>query len=105
MSPITLELSDELAHRLQPVADQLLQAIPVKVERGVVRTVDGSPLPEQANALLVIMPAEPEGDDLAAWQRPFDAFFECVQQHPPSRGLEQVSDAELNGIVHAAGHK
>jgi hypothetical protein len=41
-----------------------LQAIPVKVERGIVRTVDGSPLPEQANALLVIMPAEPEGEDL-----------------------------------------
>jgi hypothetical protein len=82
-----------------------LQAIPVKVERGVVRTVDGSPLPEQANALLVIMPAEPEGEDLAAWQRPFDAFFEIVNQHPPSKVLEQVSDAELNKVVHTARPK
>ncbi len=32
-----------------------LQAYPVKVENGIVRSIDGSPLPQHAYAVLVIM--------------------------------------------------
>jgi hypothetical protein len=79
-----------------------LQAIPVKVERGVVRSVDGTPLPEHANALLVIMPDPLDSEDLAEWQRPFDKFFEQAGQSRGSNNLEQVSDTDLNQLVHSA---
>ena len=79
-----------------------LQTVPVKVERGVVRTIDGSPLPESAYALLVIMSSSPEGEALAEWQNAFDAYFEQVRQNPASHDLSELSDAELNELVHAA---
>lgn len=82
-----------------------LRAIPVRIERGVVRTVDGSPLPDQANGLLVIMPSEPEGEGMAEWQRPFDAYFEHVRRNQPSKKLEQIGEAELNELVHTARRK
>ncbi len=79
-----------------------LQTVPVKVERGVVHTMDGSPLPERAYALLVIMPATPADEEMAEWQAPFEAFFEQVRQHPPSESLDDLSSAELNDLVHSA---
>ena len=79
-----------------------LQAVPVKVERGVVRAMDGSPLPEQAYALLVILPTPAEGDNLAEWQRPFEAFFDQVRENLASKSLTELSDAELNSLVHTA---
>ena len=82
-----------------------LQAIPVKVERGVVHAVDGTPLPEHANALLVIMPDTGDSENLADWQRPFDQIFEQVGQGEGSQDLEQVSDADLNRLVHSARRK
>ena len=79
-----------------------MQAIPVRVEKGIVRSVDGSPLPERANALLVIMPAVAAGEELEEWQRPFDDFFEAVRRNPRSKSLDAVSDADLNQLVHSA---
>jgi hypothetical protein len=75
--------------------------VPVKVERGVIRTIDGSPLPEEAYALLVILPESSKGENLAEWQLPFDAFFELVRRNRPS-DLEHMVDTELNAIVHEA---
>jgi hypothetical protein len=53
-----------------------LQAVPVKVERGVVSAIDGSPLPEHAYALLVSLPEAAPGENAADWAAPFDAYFE-----------------------------
>ena len=82
-----------------------LQAIPVRVERGVVRSVDGTPLPEHANALLVIMPDTAENEALETWQRPFDDFFEEARRNPGTKSLDQVSDSDLNQLVHTARSK
>lgn len=78
-----------------------LQAVPVTIEDGMVRSMDGSTLPRRAHAVLVILP-EPSSDHAQEeWQRPFDDFFAVVQSEH-FRGLEDVSDEELNALVHAA---
>jgi len=64
--------------------------------------MDGSALPERAYALLVIMPAAAEAEDVAEWQRPFEAFFEQVRQNPAALRLSDLSEDELNRRVHAA---
>lgn len=91
-----------------------LQAYPVKLENGVVHSVDGSRLPERANAVLVILPEpvvdergatiirRPEFASLEAWQRPFDEFFTYADSHPSEADIEAVSDDELNALVHSA---
>ncbi|MBI3361092.1 MAG: hypothetical protein HY023_08270 [Chloroflexi bacterium] len=79
-----------------------LQAYPVRLEGGVVKSVDGTPLPEQAYAVLVILPAPARTMSLEEWQKPFDAFFAAVQAHPPIRDLSKVTDAELSALVHSA---
>jgi hypothetical protein len=79
-----------------------IHTVPVKIDKGTIQSVDGSPLPEQAYALLVIMPEPVEGEALAEWQRPFDVFFEQVRQHPAPRNLDQIGEAELNALVHSA---
>ncbi len=73
-----------------------LQALPVKIEKGVVRTMDGSPLPERANAVLVILPeaSPPEAED------PFEAYPVARRSNPPPVDMDEVSDAELNRLVH-----
>jgi hypothetical protein len=78
-----------------------LHTVPVRIKHGVVTAIDGSPLPEQAYALLVIMPEPATDEALAEWQRPFDAFFEQARRNP-ARNLEQVSEAELNALIHDA---
>ncbi len=78
--------------------------VPVKLDNGVVRSIDGSPLPEQAYALLVIMPEPVEGETPTEWQQPFDAFFEQVRRSQPAEDLDPISDGELNAIVHSSRH-
>jgi hypothetical protein len=79
-----------------------LQAYPVKIEDGQIRTMDGSPLPERAYAVLVILPEPAQSLSLEEWQKPFDAFFGVVRQSVPARKLDEVSDDELNRLVHTA---
>lgn len=79
-----------------------LQAYPVKLEGGVVKSVDGTPLPQQAYAVLVILPAPAETMSLEEWKKPFETFFGTVRAHPPAEDLSKVNDAELNALVHAA---
>jgi hypothetical protein len=76
--------------------------VAVRIDNGVVHSIDGSPLPEQAYALLVIMPERTEGEPSTEWKRPFDAFFEQVRRSPASEDLDQVGEADLNAIVHSA---
>ena len=79
-----------------------LQAYPVKLEDGVVRSIDGSPLPERAYAVLVILPELSGPIAPEDWQRSFHAFFATVRSHPAATDLASVSDTELNQLVHAA---
>ena len=79
-----------------------IHTVPVRIDNGVIRSIDGSPLPDRAYALLVILPEPAVDEATAEWQRPFDAFFEQARRNPPGRNLEQVSEAELNTIVHRA---
>lgn len=78
-----------------------IQAYPVKIEDGVVRTIDGSPLPEHGNAVLVILPETPASSgSLEEWQRPFEAYFAAWRADPPKTNIDEVSDKDLNRIVH-----
>ena len=76
--------------------------VAVRIDNGVVRSIDGPPLPEQAYALSVIMPGRTEGETSTEWQRPFDAFFEQVRRSPANEDLDQVDEADLNAVVHSA---
>lgn len=78
-----------------------LQAYPVKVENGIVRSIDGSPLPQHAYAVLVILPHAQQALAYEDWRQPFDAFFAAVESQPMT-GLNEVSDDELNTLVHEA---
>ena len=61
--------------------------------------------PEHANALLVIMPSQSEGETPEEWQRLFDTYFGEVRPIQKSSDLDTVGDRELNQLVHAARHK
>jgi hypothetical protein len=78
-----------------------LQAMPVTIENGVVRAVDGSVLPQHAYAVLVILPSPAPEHSAQEWQRPFDEFFAFVQDQSMI-GLDNVSDEELNALIHTA---
>jgi hypothetical protein len=77
-----------------------LQAVPVTIVDGKVRSMDGSTLPRRAHAVLVILP-DPANDRQEEWQQPFDEFFALVQSQQFT-GLDDVSDEDLNALVHAA---
>lgn len=79
-----------------------LNAYPVKLEDGEVRTLDGSPLPEQAFAVLVILPGPPTSVTPEAWREPFATFLTAWKNSPSAHNLEALSDAELNTLVHRA---
>lgn len=78
-----------------------LQAVPVTIEDGMVRSMDGSTLPRRAHAVLVILPDSSSDQTQGAWQLPFDEYFALVQSQQFA-GLEDVSDEELNALIHAA---
>ena len=79
-----------------------LQAYPVKIEGGQIRTLDGSPLPERAYAVLVILPEPSQSLSPEEWQKPFEAFLDAVRKHAPAARLDEVSAEELVRLVHAA---
>lgn len=78
-----------------------LQAYPVRLDQGVVRTVDGSSLPPNAYAVLVVMPEPAVAKPAGEWEEPFIQFLETLSQ-ASSVGFDDVSDEELNTIIHAA---
>lgn len=78
-----------------------LQAYPVQLHEGVVRTVDGSALPQTAFAVLVVMPAPVVANAEETWEEPFTKFLATLQRET-GVGLDDVSDDELNAIIHAA---
>ena len=81
-----------------------LTAYPVEIKDGVVRLADGSPLPRYAKALLIIFPDSSAFDSLslAEWQKPFDKFLAMTDDHKPEADINELSDEELNKLVHAA---
>ena len=78
-----------------------LQAYPVRLDQGVVRTVDGSSLPKNAYAVLVVMPEPAVAKSAEEWEAPFTQFLEMLSRDF-SVGFDDVSDEELNTIIHAA---
>lgn len=78
-----------------------MQAYPVQIERGKIRSTDGSTLPEHAYAVLVVLP-EPSSSHAEEWQKSFDAYFAVVQQHPPLQSLDTLQDDQLNQLVHTS---
>ena len=78
-----------------------LVAYPVQIENGVVRSVDGSLLPKRANAVLVILPDSNQADLQAEWQQPFELFFAAAQAQPVCE-IDEISDDELNALIHEA---
>lgn len=79
-----------------------LNAYPVRLQDGEVRTLDGSPLPERAYAVLVILPEPASGLPPEAWREPFDAYLAALQAHPAPSVLDDLSDSDLNHLVHQA---
>jgi len=80
-----------------------LETFSVKLEDGTIHTLDGSPLPERAYALLVILP-EPAGAHLGSDQSqdPFEAYVAALRAHPAPENMDDLSDADLNDLVHEA---
>jgi hypothetical protein len=81
-----------------------LTAYPVEIKDGVMRLADDSSLPKDAKAVLIILP-EPskfETMPLDEWQKSFDRFFAVAAAHPPEANIDDLSDEELNKIVHVA---
>lgn len=78
-----------------------LQAYPVRLDQGVVRTVDGSSLPSNAYAVLVVMPEPAVAKPAEEWEEPFTQFLETLSRSS-TIGFDDVSDDELNTIIHAA---
>ena len=61
-----------------------LQAFPATLNNGAVQATDGSLLPAQARAVLVILPEEGEPAP-TDWEHSFDAFFAlAAAAHPPA---------------------
>jgi len=81
-----------------------LTAYPVEIKDGVVRPIDNSALPKHAKALLIILPDASSFDamTLAEWQKPFDTFFAVGEANKPSADINELSDEELNKLVHTA---
>ncbi len=89
-----------------------LQALAVKIENGIVHTMDGSSLPQNGQAILVIVPEtsvtghgngqSTRGDDEALWRKPFEAYFAIAATAQSSHNLDELDDRELNAIVHEA---
>jgi hypothetical protein len=75
--------------------------LPVKIQQGVVRTIDGSALPEARYAVLVILPSSTSLADDEAWRQPFEDFFATVasQSFP---GFDDITDDNLNKLIHDA---
>jgi hypothetical protein len=84
-----------------PEGETTVQAYPVRIEDGVIRSLDGTPLPRRANALLVVLPeaGEPAAD--AEWLQPFSDYLEALRQHEAST-LDRLSDDELIQMVHSS---
>lgn len=78
-----------------------LQAYPVRLEQGIVYTTDGSPLPQHAYAVLVVMPELGSMESSATWETPFHQFLETVKG-VTAVGLDAISDEELNALIHEA---
>jgi len=76
-----------------------MRAYTVRIEKGKVRSVDDTPLPEQAYGVLVILPAPPVAPADKSLD-PFEAYLAALRANPPEANIDEVSDEELNRIVH-----
>lgn len=89
-----------------------LVTVPVRVEHGAIFSVDGTPLPEHATALLVLLP--PPADSFAEQDNrtnesgnverdnAFARFYESVYRHAQEIHLDELTDEQLNELVHSA---
>lgn len=77
-----------------------LHALPVMVHGDRIETLDGSALPAHARAVLVIFAEQP---NTAGWEQAFEAYFAHIQASPkPSANPDDLSDGELNTLIHHA---
>ncbi len=82
-----------------------LTAYPVEIKDGVVRFADDAVPPMHAKALLIVFPLDTAEFDLmplVEWQKPFEKFFTVAAAHPPKANIDDLSDEELNKLVHDA---
>lgn len=81
-----------------------LTAYPIEIKDGVMRLADDSSLPKDAKAWLIIVPDNSVFDSLslAEWQKPFNKFLATADDHKPEADINDLSDEELNKLVHAA---
>jgi len=79
----------------------LVMAYEAVVEQGLVRVP--SNIPDGAKVYIVVpkiqQPPEP---GTAEWRKPFEAFEAFIRKHPAPKNIDELSDAELNAIVHEA---
>lgn len=88
-----------------------LVTLPVRVEHGAIYTLDGTTLPEQAHALLVLLPAAPDTmfttsehgqNGQPKRQQAFADFYEIVRGATQTIHLDDLSDEALNELIHQA---
>jgi len=84
-----------------------LITVPVRVEHGTIYTVDGTTLPENADALLILLPSSTDPtkripDEPDERQQAFTRFYTTVHQATQAIQLDELDDDQLNDLVHAA---
>lgn len=84
-----------------------LITVPVRVEHGTIYTVDGTTLPENADALLILLPPSTDltkriTDEPDERQQAFTRFYATVHQVAHAIQLDELDDDQLNDLVHAA---
>lgn len=79
----------------------VMRAFPVRIEEGAVSSLDGTPLPRRANAVLVVLPEAGNDPRQTEW---LAAFRDClsVLRERGTGNADDVTDGELNKLVHAA---
>lgn len=86
-----------------------LVTLPVRVEHGAIYTLDGTTLPEQAHALLVLLPTATDAmfamheqgqNGQHERQQAFADFYKIVRGATQTIHLDELSDEALNELIH-----
>ena len=85
-----------------PAAEtNLVMAYEAVVEQGVVRVP--SNIPDGLRVYIVVPVAQQQpAPGTAEWRKPFEAFETFARRHPAPVNIDELSDQELNAIVHEA---
>lgn len=85
-----------------PAAEtNLVMAYEAVVEQGVIHVPPNIPDGFRVYIIVPVAQQRPE-PGTAEWRKPFEAFEAFIRKHPAPKNIDELSDEELNAIVHEA---